>query len=205
MNIRQLARNQNMMYQIINRGTGAANPIQAQLSALNSSVTSGNQKGSGSSNLMQDIGISGMNGRTAREMAQYQSRVERSQVSTPASQTESAVSSTARQYATRQQYVPISDEATRDMQALALKDAKNSMDSAATDTAERTRLIRDHLQSVDPSKRSAAFNTMNKVWESELDRIGDYLKKNDSNWKEWGDKFDPTVLDNYKPGVNVWV
>ena len=66
-------------------------------------------------------------------------------------------------------------------------------------------LIREQLQSVDPSQRTASFNTMNKVWESEMDRIGKFIQEKDASWQDWGDEFDTSILQDYKPGVNVWV
>lgn len=52
---------------------------------------------------------------------------------------------------------------------------------------------------------AAAFNTINKVWENKMDRIGGYIKEKDPNWTVWGDRFDVSILDDYKAGLNVWV
>ena len=116
----------------------------------------------------------------------------------------------------RLQTVSLSDETTKKIQELALTDVKNSAGAQADDETNQTDasafslkdrlcLIQEEIQKFAPSKRAAAFNTMNKVWENEIDRIGAYIKEKDPNWVTWGDKFDASILDDYKPGVNMWV
>ena len=115
------------------------------------------------------------------------------------------IGSQTQQFSIRSRYAPISDEATTAMQDLALRDAINSIGNGSSfDSKARVSLIQDHLGSVDPSKRAAAFNTMNKVWESEIDRIGEYIKEKDPSWNSWGDIFDTDILKDYKPGINIW-
>ena len=113
----------------------------------------------------------------------------------------------------RLQTVSLSDETTKKIQELALMDAKNSAgakgDGEAANTpalsqADRLSMIQEEVQKFAPSKRAAAFNTINKVWENELDRIGAYIKEKDPSWTIWGDRFDTGILDDYKAGVNVW-
>ena len=106
----------------------------------------------------------------------------------------------------RLQTVSLSDEATKKIQELALRDAKNSAgaDTPAVSQKERLSIIQEEVQKFAPSKRAAAFNTINKVWESELDRIGAYIKEKTPDWTAWGDEFDVGILDGYKAGVNVW-
>lgn len=116
----------------------------------------------------------------------------------------------------RLQTVTLSDETTKKIQALALEDARSSagvQQSGETDAAntpvlsrmDRLNMIQEEVQKFAPSKRAAAFNTMNKVWENELERIGTHIKEKDPNWTIWGDKFDVSILDDYKAGINMWV
>ena len=114
----------------------------------------------------------------------------------------------------RLQTVSLSDETTKKIQELALMDAKNSAGAqedgeAANASAllqkDRLSMIQEEIRKFAPSKRTAAFNTINKVWENEMDRIGAYIKERDPDWATWGDKFDASILDDYKPGVNMWV
>ena len=205
MNVTQMARNQQMMYKFINRSAGSA--YQSQISSLSSFGAQAKNDGTDAASILQSMGLSGMQGRTVREMAQYQLRTQEAQnaVSARQTNTELGVGALAQRFSVRQQYTPISDEATEAMQQLALEDAKNSIGSASVDADERTDLIREHLKDVDPSKRTAAFNTMNKVWESEMDRIGSFIKEKDPGWTTWGDKFDTAILDDYKAGVNIWI
>lgn len=113
----------------------------------------------------------------------------------------------------RLQTVSLSDETTKKIQALALEDAKNSAggqesgetDRPASSRTDRLSLVQDEVQKYAPSKRPAALNTINKVWQSELDRIGEHIREKDPNWAVWGDKFDVSVLDDYKAGINIWV
>lgn len=116
----------------------------------------------------------------------------------------------------RLQTVSLSDETTKKIQELALSDAKNSagaQESGKADAANtsalsqknRLSMIQEEVQKFAPSKRAAAFNTINRVWENELERIGAYIKEKDSDWTVWGDKFDISILDDYEAGVNVWV
>ena len=205
MNISQLARQQQMMYRFASQNSDYASQIRAQTQSLgldaSGSAKDGNKVDPDS--LLRQMGIDGLKGRTVREMAKYQIETQENGQTAAASD---AVSSLAQQFSIRGQYTPISDEATAAMQNLALQDAMNSVGNAsASDSKERVSLIQEHLKSVDPSKRTAAFNTMNKVWQSELDRIGEYIKGKDSSWNNWGDKFDPNLLNDYKPGVNIWV
>lgn len=113
----------------------------------------------------------------------------------------------------RLQTVSLSDETTKKIQALALEDAKNSAgpqeggeaNTSALSRADRLSMVQDEVQKFAPSRRAAALNTINKVWQNELDRIGEHIKEKDPNWTVWGDKFDVGVLDDYKAGVNIWV
>ena len=205
MNVGQLARQQKMMYQFISRGAGSYQAqMQSQLSSAADFAVAGRKDDI--SGMLQSMGISGMQGRTVREMAQYQMRVQNASSAPAAQQTGGAsAAASAQRFSVREQYTPISDEATEAMQKLALEDARNSAEGKATDSAARAGAIREQLKGVDPSKRAAAFNTMNKVWESETERIGKYIQSKDSGWNDWGDKFDPKLLDDYKAGVNVWV
>ncbi|MBO4914149.1 MAG: hypothetical protein J5449_03000 [Oscillospiraceae bacterium] len=202
MNVGQLARQQQMMYKFIERGTGSyQSQMKAQLSSSGGYALSG-QNDDSVANMLQSMGISGMQGRTVREMAQYQMRVQNT-AETSAAQQSSGVDTT--RFSVREQYTPISDEATAAMQKLALEDAKGSVTGEAADKTERAKLIQQHLKGVDPSRRAAAFNTMNKVWENETERIGNFIKEKDAGWNDWGDKFDAKLLDDYKPGINLWV
>ena len=116
----------------------------------------------------------------------------------------------------RLQTVSLSDETTKKIQQLALSDAKNSagaQEDGKTDVAntsglsrkDRLSMIQEEVQKFAPSQRAAALNTINKVWGNEMDRIGAYIKEKDPNWTIWGDKFDTSILDDYKPGINMWV
>ena len=87
---------------------------------------------------------------------------------------------------------------------------RRSRNSAGADTPavsqkERLSIIQEEVQKFAPSKRAAAFNTINKVWEYEMDRIGEYIKEKDPVWAAWGDEFDVSILDGYKSGINMWV
>ena len=114
----------------------------------------------------------------------------------------------------RLQTVSLSDETTKKIQELALMDAKNSAgtqengevsNTSALSQKDRISMIQEEVQKFAPSRRTAAFNTINKVWENEMDRIGEYIKEKDPNWAAWGDEFDVSILDDYKAGVNMWV
>ncbi len=209
MNVNQLARNQQMMYKFIERGTNVGD--SSQLFSPFSSGASGKSKDAADV-FLQSIGLSGMQGGTVREMARYQMRVQNAQ-NTAAAQSASPAqadsgakaASSTETFSVRQQYTPISDKATAEMQKLALRDAKDSAAGRAADMTERARLIQEQLRDVEPSKRAAAFNTMNRVWESETERIGKHIKEHDPNWTNWGDRFDAKALDDYTPGVNVWI
>ena len=203
MNVSQMARSQSMMYNFISKNSQYASQMQTPsmgFDALNN-VKSGNQVDANS--LLRKMGVDGLNGRTAREIAKTQTA--RQQSAASKTNGAEAVSQTQSQ-SIRSQYTPISDEATEAMQKLAMQDAVNSVEKGSAPSAkEREALINEHLKSVDPSKRAAAYNTMNKVWESELDRIGKRIKEKDPSWNNWGDKFNTDILKDYKPGVNVWV
>lgn len=113
----------------------------------------------------------------------------------------------------RSQTVPLSDETTKKIQELALADAKNSAGTQEGGEAntpsftgtDRLDMIQDEVQKFAPSRRAAALNTINRVWQSELDRIGEHIREKDPNWTVWGDQFDVSVLDDYKAGINMWV
>ena len=205
MNINQMARNQQMMLRFIDRSAGS--PYAAQFTSQSGLQTTG----SGLAGVLQSMG--GMQGGTVRQMAQRQMSLYNAQQAQSAQDTQnaallqqtSAASALPQQPSIREQYTPISDEATEAMQQLALSDAKASVGGTAFDSAARDRVIGEQLKSVAPSKRTAAYNTMNKVWQSEMDRIGGFLRENADGWESWGDKFDSAVLDNYKPGVNIWI
>lgn len=113
----------------------------------------------------------------------------------------------------RLQTVSLPDETTKKIQEMALMDAKNSAgtqkdgeaNTSALSQKDRLSLVQGEVQKFAPSKRAAAFNTINKVWKNEMERIGAYIKEKDPDWIAWGDKFDVSILDDYKAGINVWV
>ena len=217
MYINQLAKAQMLTYQFISNHSDYASPWQTQ---FQNSAGVGRDTKSGSEvdpdSLLQQMGVSGLKGRTVREMVKY--RMEQAQEKAEAAQQLDTVpdidlSALKQQLAQRTLTTPLSDAATRDMQSLALQDAMNSVKGAASSDAasnaassstDRAALIQDHLKLVSPTKRLAAFNTMNKVWQSELDRIGSYIQEQDPSWKTWGDDFDTSILKNYTPGINIW-
>lgn len=202
MNISQLARNQQMMYNFIHKSGNYSSQIQTQFSGFDA-LNSTNQ---GAGSLLQKMGVSGLKGRTVREMAKYQLELQENAQISQQNGTGLDIGSLAQKFPVRTQYTPISDKATAAMQNLALQDAVNSVGNAFSSNSEdRVSLIQEQLKSVDPSKRTAAFNTMNKVWESELDRIGEYIKEKDPSWNNWGDQFDTDILKDYKPGINILV
>lgn len=204
MNINQLARNQQMMYNFIRRDSSYVAQIQAQFSSFDALKGSKTGGALDADSLLQQMGMGGLEGRTVREMAKYKMEVQQKSQASQSSDGSLSVGASAQQFPIRALYTPISDEATAAMQELALQDAVNSVGKVSPDSRERVSLIQEQLQSVAPSKRAAAFNTMNKVWESEIDRIGGFIKEQDPSWGGWGDQFDTTILDNYKPGINIW-
>ena len=207
MNIGQVARQQQMMYKFVNRGTNSyQTQMKSQLLSANSFALTGKTRDK-LSDMLQSMGISGMQGHTVREMAQYRMRTQNASDTSVAQQTAATDTTTVAQavkFSVREQYTPISDQATEAMQKLALEDAKASVEGKAASKTERAKLIQEQLKDIDPSKRAAAFNTMNKVWQSETERIGKYIKEKDANWNDWGDKYDTKLLDDYKAGVNIW-
>lgn len=247
MNVNQLARNQQMMYNFINRGTSGdyREQMKAQLSSASSLALQGKSADDSVSSMLQSMGISGMQGRTVREMAQYQVRVQNANASAANKASAASAASSAKQTSAkeaadtkqtpgtsaasnklniRERYTPISDKATKDMQKQAVEDAKRSVKErvkyttgkAANDAKqgaekpteiaeERNKVIQEHLKEVEPSKRTAAYNTMQKVYENETDRLAKYIKEKTPDWNDWGDKFDTKILDDYKAGVNLFL
>ena len=205
MKISQLARNQTMMYNFIRKNSNSsyASQMQGQLPGF------GEQ--SSTDEPILDVGTMreqleklGLKGRTVREMAKnHMENLQKSQEST---NTDLSTQSLAQQFIARVQYTPISDKATSAMQELALQDAMESMGTMtpSAERLDRVAVIQEHLDSVAPSKRAAALNSMNKVWESELERIGEYIKEKDPSWNNWGDTFDTNILKGYQPGINTW-
>ena len=248
MNVSQVARNQQMMYNIISKGEDYASRVQSKYSGSDvsvkvkdkeidetdsilqqmgvknfddsdllsmSDVSFADRAKADADKLLEQIGIKDLEGRTVREMAQYQMSVREAaqdDISEASLYSDLLAQSQQSPSSIRTQYTPISDEATKAMQNLALQDAVNSVGKADSSTSsslapnsrERASLIQEQLKEVDPSKRLSAFNTMNKVWESELDRIGNYIQQNDSSWTTWGDSFNTDILKGYIPGVNIW-
>lgn len=244
MNVNQLAHNQQMMYKFINRGVSSSDRTQlkSQLSSASSLFLQEQDSGDTVASMLQSMGISGMQGRTVREMARYQVRVQNASAkqTSGASAAEKvkqtsgrdAVSNTkqtvgkadaTKAFSVRERYTPISDKATKAMQKQAIEDAKNSVKKTVAYTtdkahgaktggekptdaaAERNKQIQEHLKEVDPSKRTAAYNTMSKVYENETDRLAKYIKEKTPGWENWGDEFDTSILDKYETGVNVFV
>ena len=91
------------------------------------------------------------------------------------------------------------------LNGLGVSAGAEAADTSALSKKDRLSMIQEEVQKFAPSKRAAAFNTINKVWENEMDRIGEYIKEKDPDWAAWGDEFDVSILDDYKAGVNMWV
>lgn len=266
MNIGQIARNQRMLYNIVNKnGSSSYSSQSAALSSSKLSAYSGLLNGLGTGSGAEDGGDNFFSSPTAlqgtvRQIAQrlYDASfssdsvaVERGTSFTQGVSTASGdqtlrviqkqlgakVESLQQRYqpdqtalsgnfaqlqalaesrVSRLRTVSLSDETTKKIQELALRDAKNSVgaqeggeadaaNTSALSRKDRLSTIQEEVQKYAPSKRAAALNTINKVWENELDRIGSYIKEKDPDWTIWGDKFDVSILDDYKAGVNVWV
>ncbi len=211
MRIGQMARTQTMMYNFIrnNNSSQYASQMQTQLWGSDKEKVSATEAITDVETMRQQLESIGLKGRTVRDMAKnYMESLKNAQQdsSNQVNANLNQVQSLAQQFIARVQYTPISEEATADMQKLALQDAISSVgNTSASEQLNRMTVIQDHLDNVAPSKRAAALNSMNKVWESELDRIGEYIKEQDPNWKNWGDQFDVKILDGYQPGLNVWV
>lgn len=265
MNIGQIARNQQMLYNIANRNVSSNYSSKTAASSSKLSAYSGLLNGWGISSGAEDNGDNFFSSPAALQgtVRQIAKRLYDASFSADASGEKSGTSSAQGAYATgvdqtlqairkqlgakvesqqqlyqpdqtslsgnfaqlqavaeslvsRLQTVSLPDETTKKIQELALMDAKNSAgaqksgEADATNTfalsrKDRLSMIQEEVQKFAPSKRAAAFNTINKVWENELDRIGTYIKEKDPSWTIWGDKFDTSILDDYKAGVNVWV
>lgn len=254
MNIGQMARTQQMIYRFVDRNLDKskqsspfsrlssmnASSVQRQqqenTSALWSALTASTEKNGDPTvdSFLQKIGVSGSQGRTYREMAQYQLRNNtqngsaaqktakeqtRASLLDPTSQTQrqsqlkqqklDELQKQSARFSVKEPYAKLSAETTEKIQKLAVEDAKNSTQKKTSqqekaDSEKRMDTIRKELNKVDPSKRAATLNSMNKVWQEETDRLGAYIKEKDANWKDWGDSFDTTILNNYKLGVSVW-
>lgn len=245
MNISQIARNQQMLYNIINRnGSGSYSAASSSLwsagsgaqddgdnffsspAALQGSVrqiakrlydasfSSDAAAGESGVNSTQGASVAGADPTLQAIRKQLGTKVESlQQLYQPDQATLSGnfeeLQAVAESLVSRLQTVSLSDETTKKIQELALTDAKNSAGSDAAGTSalsqkDRLSMIQEEVQKFAPSKRAAAFNTINKVWENELDRIGAYIKEKDPDWTAWGDEFDVSILDDYKAGVNVW-
>ena len=164
MNISQMAHNKQMQYLLMNQNTSNSYwaQIKSQLSSSTGGISVAGKKDDLLAGLQKSMGISGLQGRSYREMAQYQIRVQNASGAAGAQQTGATdAAAPAEGFFVRGQYTPISDEATEAMQKLALEDARNSIVGKSPDSTERANLIREQLKNVDPAKRAAAFNTMN--------------------------------------------
>ena len=64
-------------------------------------------------------------------------------------------------------------------------------------------IIKSYVQTVDVDKRLASSRALNRAWFDEVDRIGQYIHSKDPNWTNWGQKFDLSILDGYKQGIDV--
>jgi len=210
MTIGQLARSQQLMYTFYAKNIDYASQAQFQEPSTSANSWNGPQKVD-PDDLLQQMGLSGLEGRTIREMAQNKLNkvLEESQIQLPekGGLAPSDLSSIAQKLTDRVLHTPIPEETTAAVQNLALQDAINSAGkgtSSGITLQDRLGLIQEHLEKVPYSKRPAAYNTMNAVWEREIDRIGAYIKEQDPAWETWGDPFDTSILEGYIPGVDVW-
>ena len=205
-----MARTQTMMYNFIRNNSSSqyASQMQSQLWGSDKDKISETDPITDVATMRQQLESIGLKGRTVREMAKnhMESLKEAQQDSSNQVNTDlNNVQSLAQQFIARVQYTPLSDETTSAMQELAMQDALSSVGkTSASAQLDRMSVIEKHLDTFAPSKRAAALNSMNKVWQTELDRIGEYIKEKDPSWKNWGDQFDTKVLEGYQPGLNVW-
>lgn len=195
-----------MMYNFIRNNSSSQYAAQmgTQLWGSDKEKVSASERITDVETMRQQLEEIGLKGRTVREMAI--NRMKEAQDSQQNStNTDTQLQSIAQQFIARVQYTPLSEETTSAMQELAMQDALGSVGKiSASGQLDRMSVIQEHLDHFAPSKRAAALNSMNKVWQSEMDRIGEYIKEKDPSWSNWGDQFDTKILEGYQPGLNVW-
>ena len=224
MNISQIARNQVRLSEFVSKNQGLYS------SSINSGYASRNNLFSGLLNgvnrgTMRNDDIIGSFLQSINNKANVnQSWLDKAKEVKKNDKVESVSSSSSSGFNAKTIYTKISDNATKSMQQAALEFAKNSVkkkkdiDSSKADAKEEAKdevkteekkskdqLINEELKKVDPSKRTATYNTMNEVYKNEVDRIEEYIREKDKDWNGWGDDFDTSILDDYKPGVNIFI
>ena len=71
------------------------------------------------------------------------------------------------------------------------------------DTDYLSPIVKSYIQTIEPEKRIASSRALQKVWREESDRIGWYIHSKDPSWTNWGQKFDLSILDDYKQGIDI--
>ena len=71
------------------------------------------------------------------------------------------------------------------------------------DTPYLSNFVKSYVPTVAVDERLATSWALQRVWREEVDRIGQYIHSKDPNWITWGQKFDLSILDDYKQGIDV--
>ena len=98
--------------------------------------------------------------------------------------------------------VPVDQAAAEQVKQIAFNHMKNGY--GVSDGEDISSAIRNYTMSLEPEKRLSASWTLNEIFHSEVERIAEFVHNHDSSWN-WGKPFDTSILDSYRPGVDIQI
>lgn len=98
--------------------------------------------------------------------------------------------------------VPVDEKVAKQVRQLAFDHLKNGR--GLSDGEDVSGVIRDYTISLSPEKRLSASWTLNEMFHSEADRLGNFVRQQIPGW-ELGKPFDTSILEGYRPGVDMQV
>ena len=98
--------------------------------------------------------------------------------------------------------VPVDEGIVQRVKQIAFDHMKNGY--GVSDGEDISAVIRDYTMSLSPEERLSASWTLNEIFHSEAARLGEFVHQQNPDW-DWGNPFDTSILDGYRPGVDIQI
>ena len=98
--------------------------------------------------------------------------------------------------------IPVSKEAEQTVRDMALEDMKKYYGMSGPDGNNLGNFIKSYYKQIPPSDRSNASWTLQQIHREEVYRLYDFVRSRIPGW-QIGQKFDTSILDEYRQGVDV--
>lgn len=97
--------------------------------------------------------------------------------------------------------IPVSEEVEQTIKDMVFRDMKENYGMSGTGN-EFGEMVRAYSSTVSAENRKDAAWTLHQIWHEEAVRLSEFIESRVPGW-EPGQKFDTSILDEYRQGVDV--